>query len=174
MAAGVEGERPLSHGTGACAHAARDAVERDAALRLELEDPQVHARPAVGGRDERARLAGVRAGHVGARDARLDAGVDHRRAGGGPGAGRRLDDPGHCPSGSPPAAPRSASSRPALSPDGASPTPPPSPIPSCTTAPAATTGSPSCPRPRRPRTPRTPTSARYPDRAAGPTAWLRG
>src|SRR2546429_128321 len=42
MAAGVEGERPLSHGTGACAHAARDAVERDAALRLELEDPQAH------------------------------------------------------------------------------------------------------------------------------------
>src|SRR5205823_7451910 len=95
MAAGVEGERPLSHGTGACAHAARDAVERDAALRLELEDPQVHARPAVGGRDERARLAGVRAGHVGARDARLDAGVDHRRAGGEPGAGRRLDDRVH-------------------------------------------------------------------------------
>ena len=81
MAAGVEGERPLSHGTGACAHAARDAVERDAALRLELEDPQVHARPAVGGRDQRAGLTGVRAGHVGARDARLDARIDHRRPG---------------------------------------------------------------------------------------------
>src|SRR2546427_6214985 len=76
MAAGVEGERPLTHGTDAGAHAARDAMERDAALRLELEDPQVHARPAVGGRDQRARLTGVGARHVGARDARLDAGID--------------------------------------------------------------------------------------------------
>src|SRR5438105_9660550 len=33
MAAGVEGERALTHGTGAGAHAARDAMERDAALR---------------------------------------------------------------------------------------------------------------------------------------------
>src|SRR2546430_13350868 len=94
MAAGVEGERPLSHGTGACAHAARDAVERDAALRLELEDPQVHARPAVGGWDERARLTGAGARHVGARDARLDARIDHGRSCGEPGAGRRLADRG--------------------------------------------------------------------------------
>src|SRR2546430_4276741 len=95
MAAGVEGERPLPHRTGASTHAARDAVERDAALRLELEDPQVHARPTVGGWDERARLTGAGARHVGARDARLDARIDHGRSCGEPGAGRRLDDRVH-------------------------------------------------------------------------------
>src|SRR5467141_4565851 len=69
--------------------------ERDAALRLELEDPQVHTRPAVRGRDERARLTRVRARQVGTRDSRLDAGIDHRRSRGEPGAGRRLEDRVH-------------------------------------------------------------------------------
>src|SRR5256885_14381092 len=91
MAAGVEGERPLTYGTGAGAHAARDAMERDTSLRLELEDPQVHARPAVGGRGQRARLTGVGARPVGARATPPDARDDQGRSRGEPRArGRPL------------------------------------------------------------------------------------
>src|SRR2546430_16734695 len=85
-------EGPLPHGASPRAHAAGHALERDAALRIQLKHAYVHRRPAVRRHLERARLAGVRARHVGAHDAGLEGGSDHRRAGGQSGArGRRGD-----------------------------------------------------------------------------------
>src|SRR2546425_12202493 len=59
---------------------AGDPVERDAALGVELEHAHPHGVPAVGGHDQRAGLAGARARHVGAHDARLRGGLEDGRS----------------------------------------------------------------------------------------------